>query len=62
MKRTLNLRRETLSELTPGDLTRVVGGAAQTNQGFTCPLARCADTSELLGCLFTRAECETNNC
>jgi hypothetical protein len=40
MKRTLRLRRETLSDLTPADLTSVVGGAA-TAQGFTCPAVRC---------------------
>ncbi|MDQ1713431.1 MAG: hypothetical protein QOE45_2881 [Frankiaceae bacterium] len=40
MKRTLNLRRETLSDLTVDELTSVVGGA-QTAQGPTCPLLDC---------------------
>jgi hypothetical protein len=40
MKRTLNLRREALAELTTDELTAVVGGA-QTVQGPTCPLLNC---------------------
>ena len=55
MKRTLNLRRETLSELTPGDLTSVVGGyEAATAEGFTCPAVRCVREMTILptcGCL-----------
>ncbi|HWL34577.1 MAG TPA: hypothetical protein VNQ77_00150 [Frankiaceae bacterium] len=64
MKRTLNLKRETLAELTPADLFAVVGAAAaRTNDGFTCPVVRCdVELSALLGCLLTRTECETNNC
>jgi hypothetical protein len=65
MKRTLNLKRETLSELTSDDLVTVVGGAgAITVQGPTCPVTRCADSdlSDLLGCLPTANGCATNNC
>ncbi|MDQ1713430.1 MAG: hypothetical protein QOE45_2880 [Frankiaceae bacterium] len=40
MKRTLNLKRETLSDLTVDELTSVVGGAI-TVQGNTCPLLLC---------------------
>jgi hypothetical protein len=38
MKRTLSLSRETLAELTDEDLAGVVGAAAITVQGATCPL------------------------
>ena len=63
MKRTLNLKRETLAELTPGDLLTVVGGAAQTNNGFTCPVVRCdIRLSDRLGCLPTADGCNTGNC
>jgi hypothetical protein len=41
VKRTLRLRRETLSDLTPSDLTAVVGAGAATAEGFTCPAVRC---------------------
>jgi hypothetical protein len=40
VKRTLNLRRETLAELNPADLVLVVGGA-QTGNGHTCPILQC---------------------
>jgi hypothetical protein len=35
--RTLSLRREALTELTPADLTAVVGGVEATGNGLTCP-------------------------
>ena len=42
-KRTLSLRRETIGELTIGDLRNVVGGAS----GISCPLRDCVtDVSE----------------
>jgi hypothetical protein len=64
MKRTLSLKRETLSELTSADLVAVVGGAdAITVQGLTCPLLRCnVNLSDILGCLPTADGCATNNC
>lgn len=65
MKRTLSLKRETLSELTSAELVSVVGGAdAITVQGLTCPITRCADSdlSDILGCLPTAQGCATNNC
>lgn len=42
-RRTLALRRESLVELTNGDLGQVAGGAyALTVNGLTCPLKACA--------------------
>lgn len=38
MKRTLTLKRETLTELTGADLSAVVGAAAS---GLSCPLKDC---------------------
>ncbi|MDQ1713434.1 MAG: hypothetical protein QOE45_2884 [Frankiaceae bacterium] len=37
MKRRLVLQREALTELTPDDLTAVIGGVAATGNGLTCP-------------------------
>jgi hypothetical protein len=37
MKRRLVLHREALTELTPADLTSVVGGVEATGNGLTCP-------------------------
>jgi hypothetical protein len=45
VKRTLTLRRETLAELNPAELTSVVGGQAQTvAPQYTCPILRCLGT------------------
>ena len=48
-RRTLTLRRETLSDLTARDLAAVAGAAAT---GITCPLIGCAlpDISEGISC------------
>jgi hypothetical protein len=46
MKRTLNLRRETLAELTADELTGVVGAAAQTLKGGSCPLLYCLSAEQ----------------
>ncbi|HWL34580.1 MAG TPA: hypothetical protein VNQ77_00165 [Frankiaceae bacterium] len=54
MKRTLRLRRETLTDLTPSDLTAVVGAEAATARGFTCPAVECVREATILptcGCL-----------
>jgi hypothetical protein len=50
MKRTLTLKRETLAELTPGELTSVVGGARYTvAPQATCPLLWCLGTEPTHG-------------
>jgi hypothetical protein len=56
--RTLSLRREALTDLTPADLTAVVGGWAVTNSpGATCPIRIClSDDFSCLQCL-TEAQC-----
>ncbi|MDQ1713433.1 MAG: hypothetical protein QOE45_2883 [Frankiaceae bacterium] len=56
--RTLSLRREALSELTPDDLTAVVGGQAITaSPGITCPIRIClSDDFTCLQCI-TGAQC-----
>ncbi|MDQ1713428.1 MAG: hypothetical protein QOE45_2878 [Frankiaceae bacterium] len=41
MKRTLSLKRETLAELNPAELTQVAGGQAATGNGHTCPIVQC---------------------
>jgi hypothetical protein len=42
MKRSLSLKRETLAELTPGELTSVVGGQKISNSPqVTCPVVWC---------------------
>jgi hypothetical protein len=49
--RKLSLRREALTELTPADLTAVVGGVAATGNGLTCPVgATCAKQITLQTC------------
>jgi hypothetical protein len=55
--RTLSLRREALAELTPADLTQVVGGQQVTqNPGLTCPVRICL--SDDFSCL----QCFTDRC
>lgn len=56
MKRTLRLRRETLTDLTPADLSNVVGAAdaATRDNRFTCPAVDCVREATILptcGCL-----------
>ena len=41
MKRTLRLRRESLAELTAGELGDVAGGHRYTNDVITCPVVTC---------------------
>ncbi len=43
-QRRLVLRKETLAELTPGDLARVIGGNA------TMPIGNCLGTSDKIQC------------
>lgn len=53
MKRALVLRRESLAELTDGDLVAVAGGDYSGGQGLSCPVIRCLDTEywrTLLNC------------
>lgn len=45
MKRTLSLKRETLTDLTPHELTTVIGGNNITGSGTTCPLLQCTGTN-----------------
>ena len=59
-KRTLVLRREALTELTPGEMHAVVGGLEMS--GKTCPLDDCfEDLSHKLGCVGTY-NCPTYTC
>ena len=55
MKRTLSLKRELLSDLTPADLQNVVGAAADFSRvGLTCPVLQCVTEATILptcGCL-----------
>lgn len=53
MKRTLTLRRETLTELDAAELTAVVGGDAS---GATCPVGDCISR------LFQTCRCATGMC
>jgi hypothetical protein len=58
MKRTLSLKRETLAELTTGDLSGVVGAAAPS--GATCPVLDCTGiTQGFTACItcITGAQC-----
>jgi hypothetical protein len=57
MKRTLSLKRETLAELTTGDLRSVVGAAVPS--GLTCPVLDCTGITEGFTCLtcITGAQC-----
>jgi hypothetical protein len=58
MKRTLSLKRETLAELTTGDLQNVVGAAVPS--GLTCPVLDCTGiTTGGFTCLtcITGAQC-----
>ena len=49
-KRSLSLRRETLTELTAADLTGVVGAAGGAS-GPSCPLRNCVElVSDALSC------------
>jgi hypothetical protein len=41
VKRTLRIKRETLTELNPAELVRVAAGDAMTGNGYTCPLVDC---------------------
>ena len=60
-RRTLALRRETLTQLTPDDLA-VVAGAGYDASGATCPLGDCFDKlSHKLGCVGTY-NCPTYTC
>ncbi|MDQ1713432.1 MAG: hypothetical protein QOE45_2882 [Frankiaceae bacterium] len=55
-KRTLSLRRETLTELDTTELTEVVGG--QVPSGVTCPVLICLDVSRNASCI----DCITRMC
>ena len=44
MNRTLTLRRETLSDLTPAELGGVVGGNYTSPNGISCGVRDCVDT------------------
>ena len=55
MKRTLRLRRETLTELTT-DALRDVVGAQPDLSGPTCPVRDCISD------LFNTCRCATGNC
>lgn len=58
MKRTLHLKRETLTELTAEDLHTVVGGADATGRGTTCPLLDCVGVRSLVpACPLTFNTC-----
>ena len=51
MKRTLSLKREQLTELTPGELAGVTG-AAYDASGLTCPVKDClVGLSDAISCL-----------
>jgi hypothetical protein len=61
--RKLNLRREVLTELTPGELTKVVGGATDGCNSYGCPVSytcndsyTCPVTFSLL-CLYYTQGC-----
>lgn len=56
MTRTLGLRREILTELTPGDLAAVVGAS-----GITCDPTDLGDLTAKLGCEGTY-QCPTWTC
>jgi hypothetical protein len=58
MKRTLSLRRETLAELTAGDLAGVVGAQQDPSIG-SCPVVRCATTIDIV---YTCIWCLTELC
>lgn len=53
MKRTLTLRRDTLTELTPSDLGSVVGAALPS--ALSCPIQTCL-------CISNIGECVTWSC
>ena len=56
--KTLRLRRESLCELSIGDLRDVVGGAS----GLTCPVGECVrDLTYELGCIGSY-DCPTYTC
>ncbi len=48
MKRNLELKRETLAELTAADLAQVVGAAVAS--GLSCPLDDCQELISLIWC------------
>ncbi len=48
MQRTLRLRRESLAELTPGELGAVGGGDAVS--GLSCPVVGCLGPSKPVTC------------
>jgi hypothetical protein len=53
VKRTLSLRRETLAELTPAELTGVVGGQAITaSPNNSCPVKNCVALTNHVSCLI----------
>lgn len=53
MKRTLSLRREALAELTPADLTAVVGGQQATaSPNNSCPVKNCVALTNHVSCLI----------
>lgn len=56
-KRTLSLKRETLTDLTTGELGAVVGADAALS-GITCPVLDCLNFSEPSTCF----DCVTRTC